>query len=86
VPLFGVHLVLVGVLCWRSDVVPRLIGVLVALAGIGYFVDSVGVLVTPSYGADLAAVLFVGEVALMVWLLWWGLRGAGLRAVRSSSG
>jgi hypothetical protein len=84
--LFGVHLALLGVLCWRSGFVPRVIGALVVVAGFGYLVDSVGVLVSHSYDAELAAFLFVGEVALMVWLLWWGVRGAGLRAVRSSSG
>ncbi len=72
--VFGVHLVLVGVLCWRSDVVPRLIGVLVVLAGLGYFVDSVGVLLSSSYDVELATFLFVGEVALMVWLIWWAVR------------
>ena len=71
--LFGVHLVLVGVLCWRWEVVPRLIGVLVVLAGLGYFVDSAGVLLS-SYDVGLATFLFVGEVALMVWLIWWAVR------------
>ncbi len=73
--VFGVHLVLVGVLCWRSGFVPRVIGVLVVLAGAAYAVDSIGVLVSESYDVELAAFLFVGEVALMVWLIWWGLRG-----------
>jgi hypothetical protein len=73
--VFGVHLVLVGVLCWRSGLVPRFIGALVVLAGAAYAVDSVGVLVSESYDADLASYLFVGEVVLMVWLIWWGLRG-----------
>ena len=73
--VFGVHLVLVGVLCWRSGFVPRVIGVLLVLAGAAYFVDSVGVLVSSSYDVELATFLFVGEVALMVWLIWSGLRG-----------
>ncbi len=80
--IFGVHLVLVGVLCWRSGVVPRIIGVLVVVAGAAYAVDSVGVLLSESYDADLAAYLFVGEVALMVWLLWWGLRAGRRQAAR----
>ncbi len=46
---------------------------LVAVAGAAYAVDSVGVLLSESYDADLAAYLFVGEVVLMLWLLWWGL-------------
>ena len=56
---------------------------LVAVAGAAYAVDSVGVLLSESYDADLAAYLFVGEVVLMLWLLWWGLsasRGADGRS------
>ena len=32
-----------------------------------------GVLLAESYDADLAAYVFVGEVVLTVWLIWWGL-------------
>ena len=74
---------LVGVLCWRSRFVPRWIGVLVALAGAAYAVDSIGVLVSDSYDVELAAFLFVGEVALMVWLIWWGLRGGVVSQARA---
>jgi hypothetical protein len=84
--LFGVHLVLVGVLCWRSGVVPRFIGALVVLAGVAYAVDSVGVLVSDSYDSDLASFLFVGEVALMLWLIWWGVRRVGSRVAGSGPG
>ena len=49
----------------------------------GYFVDSVGVLLSSSYDVELATFLFVGEVALMVWLIWAGLRTVGFRAARS---
>jgi hypothetical protein len=84
--VFGVHLVLVGLLCWRSELVPRVIGVLVVIAGVGYLVDSVGVLVSSSYDVELAAFLFVGEVALMVWLLWWGTRSRRAVARPPSAG
>jgi len=73
--LFGLHLALIGWLCWRSGVVPRVIGALVALAGLGYVVDGVGVLLSASYDADLASFLFIGEVTLLGWLIWWGARG-----------
>ncbi|MFJ2239319.1 DUF4386 family protein [Streptomyces sp. NPDC087859] len=38
---FGIHLLL-GLLAFRSDYVPRVLGVLLALAGLGYLVDSLG--------------------------------------------
>lgn len=40
--LFGVHLVLVGYLAYRSGYMPRLLGVLLVIAGLGYAFDSAG--------------------------------------------
>lgn len=67
--LFGVHLVLVGFLAHRSRTVPTVLGVLVAVAGLGYVVDGAGTVLVADYSVDLAAVTFVGEVLLMLWLL-----------------
>jgi hypothetical protein len=36
-------------------------------------VDSIGVLLSEPYDVELAAYVFVGEVALMVWSIWCGL-------------
>jgi hypothetical protein len=38
--LFGLHLVLIGYLAYRSGYVPRALGVLLVIAGAGYLVDS----------------------------------------------
>ncbi|WP_371688597.1 DUF4386 domain-containing protein [Micromonospora sp. KC207] len=67
--LFGVHLLMIGWLAWRSDAVPTWVAVLVAIAGAGYLADSIGALVPAAYPFQVAAVTFVGEVVLMVWLL-----------------
>ncbi|MFG2109820.1 DUF4386 domain-containing protein [Micromonospora chersina] len=67
--LFGVHLLMIGWLAWRSRTVPTWVAVLVAIAGAGYLTDSIGTLVSTTYAIQVAAVTFVGEVALMVWLL-----------------
>ncbi len=75
---FGVHLVLLGVLLYRSRYVPRLLAVLLVAAGLGYAVDSLASLTVDSYGGALAAVLLtpavVGEVGLTLWLLVKGVR------------
>jgi len=66
--LFGIHLLLIGWLAFTSGFVPRIIGVLVAIAGAGYLIDSLGgLLYVPSF--ELASLTFIGEVVLMVWLL-----------------
>jgi Domain of unknown function (DUF4386) len=67
--LFGFHLLLIGWLAFTSRFVPRFIGVLVAIAGTGYLIDSLGDLLSASYTIELASVTFIGEVVLMVWLL-----------------
>ena len=67
--LFGVHLLLIGYLAHRSGNVPSVLGVLIAVAGLGYAVDGAGTVLVADYSADLAAFTFVGEVLFMLWLL-----------------
>ncbi|MBB5786281.1 DUF4386 domain-containing protein [Jiangella mangrovi] len=67
--VFGLHLVVVGSLALRSTWVPRLVGVLVCVAGAGYVVDSAAKVLVADPPFEVAAVTFVGEIALMLWLL-----------------
>jgi Domain of unknown function (DUF4386) len=67
--LFGAHLLLVGYLIYRSGFAPKLLGVLVAVAGAGYLVDSFGALLFSGYSLSIGAFTFVGEFLLMIWLL-----------------
>lgn len=68
-PLFGVHLLLVGYLLLRSDFTPRLLGVLVAVAGAGYVIDGVGDLLAAGFPVRAAVFTFAGEPLLALWLL-----------------
>lgn len=72
--LFGLHLVLLGVLVIRAAYVPTIIGILLVVAGLGYAVDGFGVVLFAGYGIDLAAFTFLGEVVLIFWLLLRGRR------------
>ncbi|WP_024477447.1 DUF4386 domain-containing protein [Arthrobacter sp. CAL618] len=67
--LFGISLLLVGYLAFRSGFVPKVFGILLAIAGIGYLADAVGVAVIPDFSAVFAQFMFVGEVAIIFWLL-----------------
>jgi len=67
--LFGTHLLLVGYLIYRSGFAPKLLGVLVVVAGAGYLVDSFGALLFSGYTVSIGAFTFVGEFLLMLWLL-----------------
>lgn len=77
--VFGVSLVTVGLGVWRlakSGHAPRWLAVAVVVAGLGYTVDGVAKLFGVS--ANVAIVVFWGELLLMGWLL--------ARAVRRSGG
>jgi hypothetical protein len=49
--------------------VPTLVGVLLAIAGLGYLLDSLGVFLVPDYPVRIAAFTFIGEAVLLIWLL-----------------
>lgn len=71
--LFGLHLLVAGVAMWRSPELPTVIGVLLLIAGTGYLFDSV----TTMFNIEtmsLSEFTFIGEVALLLWLLWSGFR------------
>lgn len=67
--LFGLHLMLVAYLVLRSTFVPKVFGVLLAISGVGYILDALGVMLmdgfTPMYG--LFAI--IGETSFTFWLL-----------------
>jgi hypothetical protein len=67
--LFGVHLLILGYLAYRSGYVPTVIGVLLAVAGIGYIVDSVVTVFTEGTPFAISTVTFLGEFLLALWLL-----------------
>jgi hypothetical protein len=71
--IFGLHLFLLGYLVFKSG--PRILGVLVVLAGIGYSVDSFGKMLIPDYSLTIGLYTFAGEILLIVWLLWIGFKG-----------
>lgn len=72
--LFGPHLILVGYLACRSGYAPRILGVLLVVAGLGYVIDSFGVMLPQSAWTDVASYTFVGEFPLALWLVFWGSR------------
>jgi len=72
--LFGAHLLFVGYLAFRSGFMPRALGILIAIAGMGYIADGIGTILIPDYVATISSITFIGEVALIGWLLWMAIR------------
>jgi hypothetical protein len=78
---FGVHLLVLGHLLFRSALFPGVLGVLIGIAGLGYLAESFGVLLFPGLAAALgvvvAAAAIAGEVPLALWLAVKGVRVKG---------
>ena len=72
--LFGLHLLLLGYLAYRSGYVPRLLGVLLAIAGLGYVVDSFAAVLYGESWTDVSNFTFLGEFLLALWLVIFGRR------------
>jgi hypothetical protein len=72
---FGAHLAVLGYLGWRSRLLPRIIGVLLVVAGACYLLNSLLVLgwAMPSRVA-LVLPAFPAELSLCLWLLIKGVR------------
>ena len=67
--LFGIHLGLLGYLVYQSDYIPRIMGLLLAIAGLGWVIDSLSAYLYPHADLGLIKFTFFGEMIFMIWLL-----------------
>ncbi len=73
--IFGLHLLGLGFLLFTSPRFPRLLGVLVVVAGGGYLVDSFTRILVPEFTFTFSLFTFVGEALLILWLFWRAIKG-----------
>ena len=70
---FGLHLGVLGFLVYRSRFLPRILGILMVVSGLGYLADSFTKFLLPQSADTLAVVVVVtaliGELPLTLWLL-----------------
>jgi len=71
---FGVFAILIGCLVLRSAFVPRVLGVLMVIDGLGYLTFSFATFLSPPFAARLypyvpMVTALLGEASLMLWLL-----------------
>lgn len=73
---FGLHLAVLGYLIFKSGFIPKIIGILLMIAAVGYLVDSFANFLLPNY-TDYQTIFTVivivpgviGELSLTLWLL-----------------
>ncbi len=69
---FGIHCILLGILIYRSGYLPKLLGMLLAIAGLIYVADSLADIAVPICSQDTHAIFvfgFVAELSLCLGLL-----------------
>ena len=74
--LFGLHLLLISYLAFKSGCVPKFLAVLIAIDGLSYAVDTFGTVLSHGSWTDTATFTFIGEFLLALWLV---IRGRRLR-------
>ncbi len=66
---WGLWLFPMGYLVFKSGYIPKIIGILLMIGCFGYLADSFLFLLYPDFGVKFAEFMFIGEVALPLWLL-----------------
>jgi Domain of unknown function (DUF4386) len=66
---WGLWLLPLGYMVYKGGFIPRIIGVLLIIGGIGYLTDSIMFLLFPALGVTISTYTFIGEVLLPLWLL-----------------
>jgi Domain of unknown function (DUF4386) len=72
VVLFGTYDILIGYLILRSTFMPRLFGVLWAIAGVGYLINTFATVLAPDFAAHLSPWILIpglADLLIPVWLL-----------------
>ena len=66
---WGLWLFPMGYLIFRSGFLPQVIGILLIVAGMGYLIDFTLFFLVPDVTLNVSNFTFIGEVALIFWLL-----------------
>lgn len=75
---FAASTLLIGYLVYKSDLFPSILGILLAIAALGYVLDSFGIFLMPQYETLFAEIMqapvIIGELSFTLWLLVKGIR------------
>ena len=71
---WGLWLFPLGYLVIKSGYIPKIIGILVMLSGLGYVMDSFGKFFFSGYDISISQFTFIGELVFIFWLLIKGIK------------
>ncbi len=77
---FGFYCLLIGYLIFRSTFIPRIVGILMALAGLGHLIGMLANFLSPAFANQLFPYILwpgpLGEGSLTLWLLVMGVNAS----------
>jgi hypothetical protein len=82
---WGLWLLPLGYLIYRSGFLPRVLGVLLMIGCFGYVSDSFMLILFPSSNATISQFTFIGELLFPLWLLFKGVNGEQWERCRRTS-
>lgn len=66
---WGLWLLPMGYLVYKSNYIPKIIGILLTIGGFGYLADSFIFFLFPNFSVVFSEFTFIGEVMMVFWLL-----------------
>ena len=70
---FGFYCLIIGFVIYKSQMIPKILGVLYVIAGLGYLINSFTMFLSKEFANPLfiylAIPIFIGELSLCLWLL-----------------
>jgi hypothetical protein len=72
--IFGFYLILGGILIWKSSYIPKVLGILIMLAGLSWIMISLQPYFFKGYNFSWMMYFAIGELAFGIWLLVKGTR------------
>jgi hypothetical protein len=76
--LFAFYFPIIGYLIYKSNFLPKILGIIYTFAGVGYFINSLAWFLFPHLAAYLFPYVllpaFIGEISMSLWLLIKGLK------------
>ena len=82
--LFSINLMFRGFLVFKSGYIPKTVGILLMIAGLGYFINTLQPFLFPNVNIDYITITYFGELVFMFWLLIRGWRIKESNVVRFS--
>jgi len=82
--LFAFYFPIIGYLVYKSNFLPRILGAIYTMAGLGYLINSLGWFLFPHVAAHLFPYIllpaFIGESSMCLWLIFKGVKGSEMKS------